>query len=69
MKTSIELDDEKVKVAKRLSDAATLRQIVDEALDAYITKKRRDSMIGLLGANLIGPDYKPTRKARERPRR
>lgn len=69
MKTSIELNDEKVKTAKRLSDSATLRQIVDEALDAYITKKRRDSMIGLLGSNLIGSDYKPTRKARERTRR
>ena len=32
MKTSVELDDEKVRLARKLSDAATLKELLDQAL-------------------------------------
>ena len=64
MKTSVELDDEKVKLAKKLSDASTLRELLDKALDAYIARARRNSMADLLGTNFFEGNLDKMRKTR-----
>ncbi len=48
-KTSVELETEKVDLAKRLGQVSTLRELLDLALDAYIAQARRHSMAKLLG--------------------
>jgi Bacterial antitoxin of type II TA system, VapB len=52
MKTSVELDDGKLALAKKLGHSSTLRELLDKALDAYIQQARRQSM-----ANLLGTDF------------
>ena len=53
MKTSVELDDDKVALARKLSDAATLKSLLDKALDAYIAQARRSAMANLLGTEFF----------------
>ncbi len=53
MKTSIELDEKKVKLARSLSDANTLRELIDQALDSLIAQQRRNSISNVLGSGLI----------------
>ncbi|MFN7903813.1 MAG: type II toxin-antitoxin system VapB family antitoxin [Pseudobdellovibrionaceae bacterium] len=62
MKTSVELDDDKVALAKKLGDASTLRELLDKALDAYISQTRRDTMASLLGTDFFSGDLKKMRK-------
>ena len=52
MKTSVEVDEEKVKLAKKLSHTTTLKELIDQALDAFIAQSRRKSMADLLGTHL-----------------
>lgn len=52
MKTSVELDDEKVAIAKQLAQSVTLRKVLDLALDAFISQARRHKM-----ANMLGKDF------------
>ena len=60
MKTSVALNDEKVKTARKLSGAKTLKDLLDQALDAYIASARRTSMISLLGTDFFDKTAKPT---------
>lgn len=53
MKTSIELNDEKVALAKKLGKPSSLKELVDHALDAYIQQARRHSMSELLGTDFF----------------
>ncbi len=69
MKTSVELESEKVELAKRLGKASTLKELLDKALDAYISQARRHSMADLLGTNFFDPTLSPTRSDRGRPGR
>ncbi len=62
MKTSIEIDEKKVKLAKQVSSISTLRELVDHALDRLIAEKRRLNMKDLLGSELIDRHYKLDRK-------
>lgn len=64
MKTSVELNDEKVKLAKKLSDSSTLKELLDKALDAYIARARRDSMANLLGTEFFEGNLTKMRKTR-----
>ncbi len=64
MKTSVELDENKVKLAKKLSDASTLKELLDKALDAYIARARRLSMADILGTDFFEGDLNKTRKTR-----
>ena len=61
MKTSVELDEKKVELAKKLSPASTLRELLDKALDAYISQSRRNAMAELLGTDFFAGDYKKMR--------
>lgn len=64
MKTSVELNEEKVKLAKKLSDASTLKELLDKALDAYIARARRLSMAEILGSDFFTDDLSKMRKPR-----
>lgn len=64
MKTSVELNREKVELAKKLGRVPTLRELLDQALDAYIAKARRQSMSDLLGTRFFEGDLKAMRSSR-----
>ena len=68
-KTSVELEVEKVELAKRLSKTSTLKELLDHALDAYIAQARRHSMAELLGTRFFEGDLKTMRPTRGRSRR
>ena len=53
MKTSVELDEKKVALAKKLGMTTTLKDLLDQALDAYIAQARRKSMSELLGTGFF----------------
>jgi hypothetical protein len=69
MKTSVELDEKKVKLARKLSDTTTLRDLLDQALDAYIARERRNSMSELLGTRFFDGNLKKMRAGRGSPHR
>lgn len=64
IKTSVELDGEKVELAKGLGKVHTLRELLDKALDAYIAQNRRLSMVQLLGTGFFEGDAKEMRRNR-----
>src|SRR3989344_2502720 len=53
MKTSVELNEEKVKLAKKLSHTSTLKELLEKALDAYISNARRRSIAEMLGTQFF----------------
>ncbi len=53
MKTSVELDDQKVAAAKKLGGESVLRKLLDHALDAYIAEQRRKDMVSILGTDFF----------------
>jgi hypothetical protein len=63
------LDDDKVALAKKLGETSTLRELLDKALDAYISQSRRESMANLLGTDFFSGDLKKMRKKNVRARR
>jgi hypothetical protein len=68
MKTSVELDDKKVKLAKKLSESQTLKETLDKALDSLISQQRRYSMLDLLGTSFYDGNLKNLRINRVRSR-
>lgn len=68
-KTSVELESEKVDLAKRLGRVSTLKELLDKALDAYIAQARRHSMAELLGTDFFAGDLRQMRRDRGRTRR
>ena len=62
MKTSVEIDEKKLALAKTLSHCTTLRDVVDKALDALIAESRRQSMGDLLGTGFFTGDLKEMRR-------
>jgi len=69
MKTSVELDEKKVNLAKRLTHASTLKELIDMALDAYIARARRHALAGMLGTHFFEGDLVKMRAKRGRSRR
>lgn len=69
IKTSVELEKEKVELAKKLGKSSTLKELLDQALDAYIAQARKHSMAELLGTNFFSGDLKKMRPTRGRPNR
>ncbi len=61
MKTSVELDDRKVALAKKLGESSTLRELLDKSLDAYIAQVRRHSMADLLGTDFFDAKHSDMR--------
>ena len=66
MKTSVELKIEKVDLAKLLGKESTLKELLDKALDAYISQARRHSMADLLGTGFFEGNIKSMRNDRGR---
>lgn len=66
MKTSVLLDEKKVELAKRLSRATTLKELLDKALDALIAQDRRRSVADLLGTGFFEGDLDEMRGRRGR---
>ena len=66
MKTSVELDDQKVALAKKLSPSITLKELLDHALDDYIARVRRHSLADMLGTNFFEGDLSKSRDRRGR---
>ena len=66
MKTSVELETEKVDMARKLGRVTTLKELLDKALDAYIAQARRHSMADLLGTDFFEGDLKRMRRDRGR---
>ena len=69
MKTSVELDDKKVALARKLAPVSTLRELIDLALESYISQARRNSMLDLLGSGFFDGNLDEMREKRGRTRR
>lgn len=68
MKTSVELDEDKVTLARKLAGASSLRELLDKALDAYIAQSRRLAMADMLGTDFFKGDLNKMRKKNVRTR-
>jgi Arc/MetJ family transcription regulator len=66
MRTNIELDDELIEEARRLTGIGTKRALVEEALRVLISSRRRRSLLELQGkiAFAEGYDYRRLRQDR-----
>jgi hypothetical protein len=64
LKTSLEIDEKKLELAKKLSRAKTTREVVDQALDALIARTRRRSMLDILGTGFFVGDLDKMRGRR-----
>ena len=66
MRTNIELDDELIEEARRLTGIGTKRALVEEALRVLISSRRRRSLLELQGtiAFAEGYDYRDLRQDR-----
>lgn len=53
MKTSVELSESKIELARSLSGAKTIKDILDQALDALIAQNRRKDLAHLLGTDFF----------------
>lgn len=56
MKTSVVLDEKKVALAKKIAQSSTLREVLDQALDAFISQGRRRQLAEMLGTNFFSGD-------------
>jgi Arc/MetJ family transcription regulator len=57
MRTNIDLNDELVAEAMRLTGARTKREVVERALSELVARGKRPSIAGLLGIGGLDPDY------------
>lgn len=66
MRTNIELDDDLVKEAQRLTGIATKKDVVQEALRVLVQSRKRKSLRDLRGKIEFAPgyDYKAMREER-----
>lgn len=66
MRTNIELDDDLVALAQKLSGMRTKKDVIHEALRSYVESHRRRSLLELAGKIQFAPgyDYKALRQGR-----
>lgn len=66
MRTNIDLDDDLLEEARRLSGLRTKRAVVNEALRSYVQARRRLSLLDLKGRIRLadGYDHKTLRTGR-----
>ena len=57
MRTNIQLDDDLVTEARRLTGIRTKRELVHQALELLVATKRRRSLLDLDGKIQFAPDY------------
>jgi Arc/MetJ family transcription regulator len=63
MRTNIVLDKNLVNEALELSDAKTMREVIDRALQEFVARRRQKDLLKLRGAGWDG-DLKEMRKGR-----
>ena len=68
VRTNIELDDDLIEEARRLTGIRTKRELVQEALRTLIEHRKRMSLLDLAGKIEFAPgyDYKALRRERKR---
>ncbi len=69
MKTSVELDKQKLELAKKLSRVGTIKELLDKALDALIAQQRRNVVADMLGTGFFEGDLDEMRGRRGHPGR
>jgi Arc/MetJ family transcription regulator len=57
MRTNIDIDDELIAEAARLTGIKTKKELVHQALKALIQSKKRRSLLELVGKVELDPDY------------
>lgn len=57
MRTNIDLNDELVAEAMRITGARTKREVVERALSELVSRSKRPSIAGLLGLGGLDPAY------------
>ncbi len=57
MATNLALDDELIEEVRRLGGHRTKRAAVTAALEEYVQKRQRESVIELFGTIDVDPDY------------
>ena len=57
MRTNIDIDDELIAEAARLTGIKTKKELVHQALKTLIESKKRRSMLELVGKVELDPDY------------
>ncbi len=53
MKTSVELDEEKLNLARKLGGTNSIKETLNNALDALIAQSRRQGMFEMLGTDFF----------------
>ncbi len=68
MRTNIELDDDLIEEARRLTGIKTKRELVQEALRTLIEHRARKNLLDLAGKIEFAPgyDYKALRRERKK---
>ena len=57
MRTTVVLDEKRVKSAMKATGAKTKREMVEIALHRLVKHDQRKNILDLVGENLIDPDY------------
>ena len=57
MRTTVVLDEKRVKSAMKATGAKTKREMVELALHRLVKHDQRKNILDLVGENLIDPDY------------
>lgn len=65
MKTSVELDQKKVELAKSLRGVKTIKELLDKALDSYIAQNKRQNMADLMGTGFFDGDLDQLRERKQ----
>jgi Arc/MetJ family transcription regulator len=63
-RTNIEIDDELIRKARKLTGLNTKRQIVDRALELLVRSERRKGILRYYGAGIWSGDVKRSRRNR-----
>lgn len=67
MRTNIEIDDELLEEARRLTGITTKRALVEEALKVLVATRRRRSLLDLEGKIVFADGYNYRELRKERP--
>jgi Arc/MetJ family transcription regulator len=63
-RTNIDIDEDLIRKARKLTGLKTKRQIVDRALDLLVRSERRKGILGFYGSGIWKGDLKASRRNR-----
>lgn len=64
MKTWVKLDKKKIALARKFTPISTLKELLDKALDVFISKARKHALAEMLGTESFEGNLKTMRKNR-----